>query len=332
LEDAVNFCSTIAECAACGGTGWLDCKDCENPKWIASLAKKAANIAGSTKARLAKYDQAMGKPLRKVETAHFSLVWELDSLKVDKRQVEHHELMHLYAARLETLFTDYCAAFQCNPRDFAEKQQVFVWWLPADQDKGSLLFAGQGGPRGIKLLGSRSVFSTCGNKQFFKDDAELHRSIVHNVAHLLLSHQAPSQWLGNIKGGWVDEGVAHWFEEKYFGVCTNYCYQEQNTAVDFKGGRWKPIVRKMVAGGELLPPVGEVLKQNTDTLTLPMHAVAFSYVDYLLALDGKKFNKLCYLLRGRAECRDALDKAFGMNPLQLEETWKAWVLETYPVR
>ena len=40
LEDSVLHCSLIAECAECGGAGWLDCSDCENPRWVDVLATK----------------------------------------------------------------------------------------------------------------------------------------------------------------------------------------------------------------------------------------------------------------------------------------------------
>jgi hypothetical protein len=175
------------------------------------------------------------------------------------------------------------------------------------------------------------VYSVLGNKANFEDDEQLHRNLVHNVAHLLLAHQDPSMWIGNIKGGWVDEGVAHWFEEKYFGVCDNYCYQEQNTNHDFKGGKWKPVVRKMVATGDLAS-VADVMTRTTDELLLPMHALSFSYVDFLLATDGAKFNLVCRDLRRKVASRDALSKHFQMNLLEFEEKWKAWVLATYPLR
>ncbi len=330
LEDGVQFCSLVADCAACGGTGWLDCADCENPRWIELLATKRAQQAG-LKTLTARYDNDMKRPLRKVVTPHIMLVWELDELKIDKRTVRHHELMHVYAERLESHFVDYTTVMKTSPRDFKERMAVFVWSKEADQLEGSTRFTGQSNRRGVKLLGGTSAYSLLGTKQNFRDDTALHRNLVHNVTHLILSHQAPSQWLGNIKHGWADEGLAHWFEERYWGLCDNYCYEEQNSNVDFKGGKWKPVVRRMVAENDL-PTMAEVMQKNTDGLSLPMHALAFSYVDYLIATDAAKFGELCTLLRKRTETRDALAKALGTNVLELEQRWKAWVLATYPVR
>ena len=124
-------------------------------------------------------------------------------------------------------------------------------------------------------MGLKPAYSVCGNKQHFNDDDKLHRNIVHCVAHLLLSAQAPPAWIGNIKAGWADEGVGHWFEDRYFGICDNYCFQEANGNLDFKSGRFRLAVRKLVAANEA-PAVAVVFEQNCDTLTLPMNAVAFT--------------------------------------------------------
>lgn len=330
LEDAVQWCSHVAGCEECGGTGWLDCADCENPKWPDVLAQKRAQ-QGNGKKLSDPQDAEMKRPLNKVITPHFVLVWEVDELKVDKRTVRMHELTHLYATRMERLFDDYCKVLDVKPREFRQRLAVFVWNKADDQSEGSVRFAGQHSPRGVKLLGGSAVYSVLGARQSFRDDETLHRNLVHNVAHLILSHQQPSQWLGNIKGGWADEGLAHWFEERYFGVCDNYCYEEQNTNVGFKGGKWKPAVRRMVAENDA-PTLADVLQHNTDGLSLPMHAVAFSFVDYLLATDAPKTNLVWRDMRARAASRDALQKHFGASVLALEERWKAWVLATYPTR
>ncbi|MCB9913763.1 MAG: hypothetical protein H6828_01280 [Planctomycetes bacterium] len=336
FEDEVLFCSVVADCATCGGTGWVDCPKCENPEVEAALKRRREQSAAAAK-RVAWVDETWNDGrerkdvLRKVETEHFVLVWEMEGLKIDKRRCSEHETMHVYAARLERLFADWLSTFGARAAEFSKKSVVLVWQLPNDQMEASLRFCNNASPRGVKLLGSMPRFSVCANKQNFSDDEELHRSLVHNVAHLLLSHQRPSMWIGDKKYGWADEGVSHWFEDLYWQKCTNYCYQEANTNVDFKGGRFRVAVRKMVAMDKQ-PSIGEVFSRTTNDLTLPEHAVAFSYVDYLIHLDGKKFDALMKRLRAKEETRDALQRVYELNPLQFEEQWKAWVLETYPTR
>ena len=330
LELNAQYCSFVADCEACEGVGWVDCDRCENPageEWLAARRRSQAELAEEHR----NLDEEMRRTLLKAASEHFVVVWDLEDMKVGRKRLDGHELLHLYLDRLETLFDDYVEIFDAGEGDFQKRLKVMVWWLEKDQLEASLRFCNNGSKRGVKLLGSTPIYSVCGNRQNFKDDETLHRSVIHNVSHLMLSHHSPSNWVGNIKGGWADAGVAHYFEERYFQLCTNYCYTEGSSLLDFKGGRWKPAIRKMVAMGDA-PPVAQVFTKNTDTLTLPEHAVSFSYVDYLIHLDGAKANRLFRRLRGKTPTRDALKEVYGLSVLEFEEAWGAWVVDTYPAR
>jgi len=323
-----SFCSAIADCAVCKGAGFVDCKECQNPAGDAALAEKLTKIAG-LRVELEQFDAEMGRKLRKGASKHFTLVWEIDSLKVGKRVLGAHELMHLYLDRLERVFDLYIELLRARPGDIVKRQKVFVWWLIGDQQEATLRFCQQGSPNGVKLMGSESSYSVCGNRQFFTSDERLHRNLVHSVSHLLFAHEAPSMWIGNQKAGWVEEGLAHVFEDKIFGICDNYCYEEVASNQDFKGGKYKIAVRKMVAEDKA-PAVADVIQRNTDQLKLPEHAVAMSLVDYLLQREPGKFDVFGKQLRAKVGVREALAASFGLSPLELEAAWKAWVLETYP--
>ena len=327
-EQGAAFCSFIADCAVCKGAGFVDCKDCENTAAVAALAEKVAKLAG-LRVELEKYDAEMGRKLRKGASAHFTLVWEIDSLKVEKRVLGAHELLHLYLDRLERVFDLYVDLLRARPGDIQKRQKIFVWWLGSDQQEATLRFCQQGSPHGVKLMGSDSAYSVCGNRQYFTTDERLHRNLVHSVSHLLFAHQTPSMWVGNQKAGWVEEGLAHVFEDRVFGICDNYCYEEVASNVDFKGGKYKVAVRKMIAEGKA-PSVSEVIQRNTDQLKLAEHAIAMSLVDYLLQREPGKFDSFGKLLRAKVAVREALASSFGITPLELEAAWKAWVLESYP--
>jgi hypothetical protein len=330
-EDGVLFCSVIAECPVCHGTGWTSCPECDNPAADAAIAKKKEAV-DKRRITLKAIDDKMGHPLCKAETAHAILIWEIERQKVEKKFLDQHEALHLYAKRMESVYSDYISRLQLSDKDFREKFKVFVWWLPDDHEKGSLAFCGQNARGGVKLMGSSPTYSVCGNKQNFQDDEKLHRNIVHCVAHLLLSAQQQPQWIGNLKAGWADEGLAHWFEDRYWGICDTYCYQEQNSNVDFKGGRFKLAVRKMVEAKDA-PPAAVVFERNTDTLTLPEHAAALSFVDYLLTNhDGAKFSQMVALLKKKIPTREAMKTVYGFGPMEFEAMWKAWVLSTYPTK
>lgn len=330
LEDAVLFCSALVDCAVCGGTGFVVCKECKSPTAQAALDAKKAQF-GPRKTALAELDLKMGRPLCKVETEHFVLVFDLERIKVDKKFLNRHEGIHLYAKRLEELYADYCARLTLTDKDFRKKTRVFIWWLAEDHEAGSMAFCGEKARGGVKLLGDFPAYSVCGNKQFFQNDERLHRNVVHSVAHLLLSAQQFPAWMGNVKAGWCDEGLSHWFEDRYWGVCDNYCYQEADSNVDFKSGKYRLAVRRMVESNQA-PSVAQVFERNVDTLTPPEHAVSFSYVDYLLTRDGEKFKALCAKLKKKVPTRDALKEIYGFGPLEFESLWKAWVLQTYPTK
>ena len=330
LEDRVLYCSVVADCPVCGGAGFGVCPECRREDVKQALDAKRAKVK-ERQAALKTIDDTMGRPLRKAETAHFVFSWEMDKFKIEKRWVEPHEALHVYADRMERMYADYRARMAIEDKEFSNKCWIFVWYHPEDHEEGALKFCSQAARGGVKLMGPNPRYSVCGNKQNFQNDEQLHRNIVHCVAHLLLSNQNPPQWIGNIKGGWADEGLAHWFEDRYWGICDVYCYQEQNANIDFKGGKFRLATRKMVAEGTT-PPIAEVLQQNVDTLTLPMNAAAFSYVDFLMFKDSAKFKEVVAKLKAKVPSRDVLLQVYGMSPIDLETQWKAWVLATYPTR
>ena len=337
LEGNVLYCSVFADCEKCRGLALIDCPRCDNKGAEAELEEKRKRFAARGE-KLKWVDETWnegrrGDPdvLRKVESEHFVLVWEMEGMKVGKRRLTPHEMMHLYVDRLEQILADYVEAFQTSPRDFSKKCAILVWYLESDQLAATVRFCGSTSKRGIKFLGSTPRYSVCASRQYFKNDELLHCNIAHSVGHLLLSHQNPSGWIGNKKYGWADEGLAHWFEDRYFGRCRNYCYQETSNQVDYKSGRYKPAVRKLVSTGKV-PAVAQVFSRTSQELTPLEHAISFSYVDYLLALDGAKFNKMMKMFRRKVPARDALRECYEMNPLQFEVAWKEWVMETYPAR
>ena len=101
--------------------------------------------------------------------------------------------------------------------------------------------------------------------------------------------------------------------------------------VDFKSGKYKLAVRKMAAMDKDVP-MASVMSRTTGELKPAEHALAFSYVDYLLAHDAKSFNHMMKMCRKKIPARDALQRTFDMSVLQFETKWKTWVLETYPTR
>lgn len=329
-EHNVLFCSAIGLCETCGGTAWVDCPHCDNAAAEERLANKAAAAPGVA-AGIAYFEQDLGRELLYAESPHFVLVWDIEALKVGKKKVEAHELLHLYVDHLELLYADYVELLGVKDREFVKKSRVLVWVNSVDHDEAARRYCGAAAPAGVKLMGVTPTFSVPYLKSLFSKEDEFRRYVLHNTSHLLLSHQMPSHWMGVTKGGWADAGLAHWFEDRYFERCDVYCYTESDTRRGFKGGNWKPRVRKMITE-DAAPSLAGLFQKNTDSLTLDEHAVAFSLVDYLMALDGVKLNEVFKQLRVKTPTRDVLKSVYDLNAIQLEERWKAWVLESYSSR
>lgn len=329
-EHEVLYCSVPEGCATCGGIGWQACGTCDDGTAAAAAEARRAT-ASEARTRLAELDTTMGRTLRKAESAHFVLVWEMTGLKVGKQPHDEHAMLHLTLQRLEALYADYTTLLGVPDDAFAKKARVFVWYLPDEHKRASQAFCDMYAPAGTKLMGLDPNYSVCGSNRFFKGDEQLHRNLVHCTAHLLFSHQYPPQWIGNLKGGWAEEGLAHLFEERGFGMCDNYCYQEQNTRFDFEAGKFKPALRKLVEE-DAMPPLAGVMQRNTDQLEPAEHAVALAVVEYLIERDAAAFSRLGVQLRSRAESRAALEELYGLSILELELALKVWVLANYPAR
>src|SRR5262249_32309730 len=144
FEDGVEYCSVIAGCEVCGGTGFVICKHCGGtPEGRDALAEKRELVAGRKGGR-AEIDETLGRAVRKAESAHFVFCSEIDALKVDKIDMNGHTLMHFYLKTLEQLNADYRALLKVDEKEFAEKSQVFLWLLQNDQMRASAAFCEQG--------------------------------------------------------------------------------------------------------------------------------------------------------------------------------------------
>jgi hypothetical protein len=169
------------------------------------------------------------------------------------------------------------------------------------------------------------------DEQSYRADRDFHRVVVHHASHMLIGLQKPAENLGSIGGGWADEGLAHWFEQRYFETCGEFCGRVIGEEENPGQGRWKRYLRKQVADGKQ-PSAGAVMSLHTRDLQLDEHVAAFGYVDYLIALDAKLFGDVCKRLRSKLPARDALKEFFGMTPEEFQDKWKAWVLAEYPSR
>ena len=234
-------------------------------------------------------------------------------------ELETHALMHLYAERIEALRTMFLTVFELPEADLPHRLLVFMFKDARDHNTIGPRVTGLGTQNsvGLKEMGpDKYAFSMWQDTRTIPDDEALHRNIVHMVSHLLLSQMKPALFLGNKKHGWVDEGVAHWFEDKVVGKCTNYCFEEilMQSPASFKGGRWRQAVRQFLDGGKHVA-FAVLSDRNTDQLTFVEHTFAFAYVDFLLTdRGGARFRDFVRLLKNDKATRDAANKQMSEDP------------------
>ena len=160
--------------------------------------------------------------------------------------IDTHALLHLFGERIEALRSDYQKVFEVTDAEMPGRLRVYLFRDAHDHGIIGPRETGFGnaGAVGLKQMGPEFVYSMWQEPRSVPDEVALHRNVVHHVTHLLTSQLLPVQFLGNKSHGWIDEGLAHWFEDRVTGRCLNYCFEEVLTdpMADWKGGRWRTPV------------------------------------------------------------------------------------------
>jgi hypothetical protein len=333
-EQRAECCSEAAACNTCGGALTTDCKICANPAVEAGIAERRERAARWLAAMRKKVDEATaGEGILHCKGAHVELTFTVRPLTIGKRKVPTHELMHVYLERLEELRKRFLATFELRDADFSAPLQVFVFDDRTDHRRLAPRVAGGSGGAGQKLMGSEAVYCAWRDPAFLPGDEELWRSLVHNVTHLLLANMKPEIWLGNRQHGWVDEGVAHYFEWLLTERCTNFCYQEVGLTpgAGFKGGWWPVAIRKLAESGGLAP-FATFYQKQIDELGWQEHAQAFAAVHFLIDRHGgRKFAEFVRALKNKTETREAMRGVFGLDVLRFDAEFETWVKASYPL-
>jgi hypothetical protein len=329
-----RMCSVVAECKACSGALAVDCRHCANTAAEAALADRQRLAREWLAARRKQVDAVTARETYlHLQTPHFDLASTLKPTTVGRDKIDPHARLHLYGERLEQLHAKFLATFELTDADVPDRMLVVLSEEGKDQQLIGPRLTGLGPAAaiGLKLMGPEYVYTVYHDRRSLPDDEALHRAVVHNVVHLLLSQMRTAMWFGNRGHGWLDEGVPHWFEETVVGKCTNFCFEEilLQAPASFKGGKWRPAVRRIVDEGKATP-FAEFASKNSDQLSFVEHALCFAFVDFLLqSQGGAKFRDFLRLVKKETPTRDALQQAFGYTPLTIDEAFRQWVKEHY---
>jgi hypothetical protein len=287
-------------------------------------ARRAA--AGEWLATVRPVDEFMEREPVHGRSAHFALTWDIPRIDLG-RAGKPHPAMHVYLDRLEDLMVDFQARLSATDEDFLAETHVMLWSRQEDQERASLQYTLQPSSTESKLMGAAPVVSIFYDKGHLHEEFELHQALVHQTVHCLLSNAFDGIWPGNIKGGWVDEGLAHWYEIDLFGGVRHYCYVENDTIAYFKFGQWEPSVRVAVDKDEQLGFLA-VTGRNTVEMTPQERMFAWAYCDYLLRTQPGTFGPIARGIKQRTPVAGVLGETVGVTPFEVERGWKEGVRTT----
>jgi hypothetical protein len=215
-------------------------------------------------------------------------------------------------------------------RDYFSKMRMWIWKDPADHRNVMVKFLHSSATGDFKMLGHNPVFSVWTEK-LLTTVPGVRRIFTHNAAHMLLSDLYKPLWTGDLGGGWLDAGSAHWYEYKVHELSVNYCIEEATIPLDFHGGVWRAPIRKWLKKDDtrFLPLL---LPLNTGAMELPQQALCWSFYDYIVANHVEVIPLLQQGLKKKESARELLTKHLGMSVLAIEDSWREWVQATYPLK
>ena len=321
-------CSLASACPSCVGTHRVPCPKCAPTPSGEYIAEQEANRVWL--ASRAPIDTLFGRTLTHAQGAHFELTFDVEKLDASGGG-DRHGGLHVYLDRLEALFALVSKDLGAVDTDYLAPTQVFLWGVRADQEKAALHYTRQSSSTEAKLMGKAPVVTIFYDHEWLHEEFELHQAVVHQVVHCLLSNVWDGIWPGNIRAGWLDEGLAHAYEMALFGEARHYCYVESDTILDLKRGSWEPPVRAAVDQGKAPSFVG-VAGKNTTELEKDDQPFAWSYVDFVRRVHPDKLGPLARALKAKKPLKDALAETFALTPFQFEEAWQAFVRTTYAVK
>lgn len=330
-EAGVIYCSVATSCEACSGALLVDCKRCSGGPGNVEMETRqlrSARFKGSPTPA----ENLFERELVRVVTAHFDIIIDCEKIKDGSRRMSAHEVAHALATEAEKAAVLLDEQFGAKLHHYSRRSRIWFWGNPKDHLLVNQKILGTNDPGAFKLFGPDPAYSAWTKERGLENKGMLIVSNgVHIGVHLLLSNLFQNQWIGNFKAGWFDVGAAHYYENLRFQQVTTYCIDEADANLDYENGRWHVPVRKYLTKNKksLLP---SLLSKISGTMWDEEHALAWSLYDWVATMHPKALKPLLVGYKERKETRDLFKEHLGMTVKQVEEAWRAWVLDTYPVK
>lgn len=329
---------------------WEVCTRCKTPSLKALAERDHAEAVGAMDAWLEermKVDRAVGskKPLMHLETTHFVLAWNIPKITTaDKKTYRMHAAMHLYASRLEDLYARFQDLFEVDDsNNMVNKHHLYVFRDERSFHEATPRYTGltsrDSSARRMGGVDTESSLTAWWNKGRHPKEADLFRMLAHHTIHQVTSVYYDTRWFppGEMglhppwladKYGWLDVGLAHFFELELDGLATTQCMREQDNSIRWRGPDWRKNIYKAVAGGRV-PSFSDIIVKPAYSLSAMEHQFAWSWVDFLIDRDAAAMGKALTLAKQERPTRDLLKEGWGLSVLGFEQVWSEWVQENY---
>lgn len=345
------FCSECTVKKCCNGSGLATCKKCrdeETAKEIAANLEKAAEWAG----RIEKLPASKSVSPVYIETRHFMVCASIGELELKdgkkKKKLTAHQAAHFYADRLEGLYSIFCETFGKDPKMFGDRPKYYIL---NNQEFGTNLanqLCGSTGPLGNMRLTDKPASVVVYDAATFTEDGQFYLYLMHDTAHMFTGTYAA---MAAQLPAWLDEGIAHFYERKYFDNNVDFCMQHEDLKATIKSTGFKAEVVKPPEAepgdndwkrADWPSAIADALSRNSckklsditaltrDKLPFQGHAVAWSYVDYLMSLGPEKFAQYIQKIKMRSSPDDALKAAYGKTFAEIEPDWQEYAKAKAP--
>jgi len=328
-----------------------------------------------------------------IETAHFKLAstlrsfpwpkekeWreslraEIDALadrcpefKSRPRSIDPWLRAHLFARRLENLYSDFCARFGIDPAAFPKERggkrtsdymgegpylgqpgKYLVVLTHKALSTGTYTRTLHGKPatdtsrhNHVEQGALAVVVATEFAEKALRDDRNLHSHVVYSVCHNLVDGY---KHFWHVVPAWLAEGIPLWFGRQVRPEFLNFAGTEDAGSTVLKAHEWDRRVRLRVE--HAVWPKAEDLCRVMDATGLDFvsHMMAWSRVDFLLRTDAPGFGR--FLARMKAPITtqarqptteevlrrqdEALREAFDLDCAGFDAAWVRFVRDTYP--
>lgn len=278
---------------------------------------------------------------------------------------------HIYALRLERLYSDCLQRLDVDDKDFPSKpdrrekpgymgegpylgmRQRFLVMLCEDEATLARYCSAYLG-RSVSHNGLRHFFTAegaqffgiaaRGQHQSFETDRALHAATVYSVSHVLLDafkyywHETPY---------WLQEGFAHWQRRLVDEDSDHYTFLPVGLPEKNRELHWPTSTRLRTLQGNFTPMRETVQWLDDRAIDFGDHLAIWSRVDFLLTKHPKAFGLLLRAIKGpepkgpsisptpeRVVERqiEALQRVLGFTPDEFDAAWCAYAKESYPRR